>query len=226
MADPPPKPPHDAELPWEQAGDLTPGAIAVERNRMRAVILASGSEPVPPVVHEVAIGAQTPQSVGVTMAVGIEHLAAVSTHGEANLTINETVIRAFPPDLNGDILKIANDMRSMVPLLQQLVDAQARLGGNVAASVVRLSPDAPRIAELTATMLDEQTHSDQPRMHVVEQCLRVGRMLLLTAMTMLGTLVMGWNVNLSYEALTDPDQAIRHAQNIVSTIEHVLSKLL
>ena len=171
-------------------------------------------------------GTQTPQSVGVTMAVGLEHLADVTAHGEGNLTADPIVRRAFPPDLNGDILKIADDMRAIVPLLQQLVDAQAKLGGNVGASVARLSPDAPRIAELTATILDEEARSSQPRSHVIEQCLRVGRLLLLTAMKVMASVVLTIDGTLSYEALTDPDQAQRHAQNIVSTIEHVLTKLL
>jgi hypothetical protein len=161
------------------------------------------------------------------MAVGVEHLAAASTHGDGNMTADANVRRApFPPDLSGDIRKIADDIGSMVPLLQQLVNAQAKLSGNVGASVVRLSPDAARIAELTAAMLDEEARSDQPRMHVVEQCLRVGRSLLLTAMKVMASIILTIDGTLSYEALTDPDQAQRHAQNIVSTIEHVLTKLL
>ena len=135
-----------------------------------------------------------------------------------------TVTRAaqFPVE---ELLGIAGDLRSIVPLLRQLVEAQAKLGDNVAASVVLIRPDAARIAELTAATLDDEARSDQPRMHVVEQCLRVGEWLLQTAMKVMASVILAIDGNLSYEALTDPDQAQRHVQHIVIAIEHILPRL-
>jgi hypothetical protein len=135
-------------------------------------------------------------------------------------TVNlDLTVNRFP---SANLQGIAADLRSIVPLLLQLVEAQSKLGGNAAASVVQLPSDAPRIAELTATTLDEEARSDKPRMHVVEQCLRVGKMLLLAAMKVIASVVLTIDGNLSYEALTDPEQAMQHAQTIVATIEHVL----
>jgi hypothetical protein len=230
-ADKPPPKPHE-QMPWEQAGDLTPARNPAERNRMRAEVLPA-SEPVFPmedarvtgVVHELPIGAQTPQSVDVTMAVGID----LSVHEEAQAAdeVTATITRfALPPDLGGDILKIADDIRSMVPLLRQLVDAQSRLGNNSAAATVRLPPDAPRIAELTASILDEEARSNQPRAHFIEQCLRVGDMLLRTALDAIMLIEYGVIANVISEAMMHPDETRLRMQTIRSTIEYVLTQLL
>ena len=219
MTPPPPK--SHAQLPWEQAGDLTPAVTPARRGR-RAAVLAGYSEPILPAVSTT----MAPQSVSLTMAVGIEHLADVSAHGEGNMTADPIVIRAFPPDLKGVILKIADDVGSMAPLLQQLVDAQAKQGGNVGASVVRLSPDAARIAALTATLLAEEVRSSQPRAHAIEQHLRVGGLLLQTAMEAIMLIEYGVISGLIVEALLHPDETRQRMQVIVSTIEHVLTKLL
>jgi hypothetical protein len=199
-----------------------------QRRRLVAAITPLSTDPIPAtnVVHEVAIGTQTPQSVSLTLAVGVEHLAAVAAHGEGNLAADPIVRRAFPPDLNGVILKIADDMRSMVPLLQQLVDAQATVGGNVGASVVRLSPDAPRIAELTAALLDEELRLSQPRAHAIEQHLRVGDLLLRSALEGIQVLLYGVISGLIVEAMLHPDETQQRMQAIVNTIEHVLTRLL
>ena len=64
---------------------------------------------------------------------------------DQNVGVTPNVNRAtLPVD---QLLGIAGDLRSVVPLLRQLVEAQAKLGGNVAASVAQLSSDAPRIVE-------------------------------------------------------------------------------
>src|ERR1700733_6809757 len=51
-----------------------------QRRRLVAAITPLSTDPIPAanVVHEVAIGTQTPQSVSLTLAVGVEHLAAVA----------------------------------------------------------------------------------------------------------------------------------------------------
>jgi hypothetical protein len=146
--------------------------------------------------------------------------------GEVGLRADATVIRgAFDPDLSAEVLAIADDLRSVVPLLRQLIEAQSRLGSNSAASFARLGPDAPRIAELTAAALADEARFDSPRMHVVEQCLRVGRMLMQAAMEVIRDVMVAVEGILIYETLTDQEMAQAHARAIVSAIDHVLLAL-
>jgi hypothetical protein len=145
--------------------------------------------------------------------------AAVSAESPETVNV-ETTVNRFPSA--AELQGIAEGLRSFVPLLRQLVEAQSKLGGNAAASVVRLSSDAPRIAELTATILDEEARSNNARRPVVEQCLRVGNMILLTALELIKFLVLTVDGTLFVDALTDPEKGHQHAQHIVDTIERVL----
>jgi hypothetical protein len=136
--------------------------------------------------------------------------------------VNATITVRFSPETLAQLQDVADGFRSAIPWLRQLVEAQSKAGGNTAASIVRLNPDAPRVAELTATILSEELRADNPRTHVVEQCLRVANMLLETALKVLAGVIIGIDTTLAYNALADPEQAHRHAQNIATAIGQLL----
>ena len=119
------------------------------------------------------------------------------------------------------LIGIADDLRSFVPLFRQLVEAQTKLSGNVATLVARLSSDAPRIVELTAANLEREARSGHPDVQIVEQCLRVGAWLMRLAVEAIKAV--GYTI--AGEYLLHPDETAERILAIAMTMEHFVAKL-
>ena len=160
-----------------------------------------------------------PSSTNVSYDVGTglanEATASLSVTQEAD-TISATGF-VFPI---ADLLGIAGDLRSFVPVIRQLVEAQAKLTENMAEYFTRLSADAARIAELTATNLEKEARSGHPDLQVVEHCLRVGAWLLREVVAFIRAA--GYTIATEY--LLHPDDTAARIVTVAVTIEHVLAK--
>jgi len=82
-------------------------------------------------------------TVTVDAVVRVDSSPTVALEGVGALSADGTAIRGpLPAELMSVLLSIAEGQREMVSVLQQLVEAQAGLGDNAAASVPQLPADA------------------------------------------------------------------------------------
>jgi hypothetical protein len=157
---------------------------------------------------------------GITAVAGAG-VAAIA--GEVRVAIDMTGgIDTTGPDLTAAILNIAADIRAMLPLLGQLVEALSKLGNNSTGGLtVRLGSANIRIAELSVAILEQEARSEQPKSNVEEQCLRVCREIIVGALDIVKLILIGVIV----EELMRPEETEARFRAIVSAIDHVLPLL-
>jgi hypothetical protein len=207
---PPPGPPRPIpNLAWELV-DNTAINVVEQRARSGAAFLNAGSVPLETIETTVGV----PAEFGATVD------ASARQDGVGNVDAN-AIISPGAPFWMEQLLGIAGDLRSFVPVVRQSVEAQTKLTGNVATLVARLTPDAARIVELIADNLEKEARSGHPDVQVVEQCLRVGAWLMRQVLTV----IVGVGCTIAGEYLLHPDETAERIQAVVTSTEHIVAKL-